>query len=156
MSSKSANYCFASRLKDIGLLLLSEVGKEHIYGLQFIIPIFPKKSLTTKNLSGEPSAVSIAFDSSALGEESTDGLFCWLQSHPILGRGWAFKDLLLCRQLQVSVTSYWRPTQRQKDYFRANTAPKDWARWLPILQAPSLCKYSELGQIGLYYLCFNF
>lgn len=40
--------------------------------------------------------------------------------------------------------SYWRPTQRQKDYFRANTAPKDWARWLPILQASSLCKYSEL------------
>ena len=26
MSSKSANYCFASRLKDAGLLLLSEVA----------------------------------------------------------------------------------------------------------------------------------
>lgn len=41
--------------------------------------------------------------------------------------------------------SYWRPTQRQKDYFRTNTAPKDWARWLPILRASSPCKYSELG-----------
>ncbi|XP_062061525.1 poly [ADP-ribose] polymerase 2 isoform X2 [Lepus europaeus] len=29
MSSKSANYCFASRLKDIGLLLLSEVALGH-------------------------------------------------------------------------------------------------------------------------------
>lgn len=28
MSSKSANYCFASRLKNTGLLLLSEVGRE--------------------------------------------------------------------------------------------------------------------------------
>jgi hypothetical protein len=30
MSSKSANYCFASRLKNTGLLLLSEVRQEHI------------------------------------------------------------------------------------------------------------------------------
>lgn len=37
------------------------------------------------------------------------------------------------------------PIQRQRDYFKANTAPRGWARWLPVLRAPSPCKYTEAG-----------
>lgn len=55
--------------------------------------------------------------------------------------------------------SYSGPIQRQKDYCKANTAPRGWARWLPVLRAPSPCKYSEaggqktpFGQIRLHFL----
>lgn len=67
------------------------------------------------------------------------GFSVWLQ------RMWSFKDVSLCRQLWVSVMSCSGPTQRQKDYFKANTAPRGWARWLPVLRAPSPCKYSDTG-----------
>ena len=162
MSSKSANYCFATRLKDTGLLLLSEVRQEHIYDLQLIISSYfsrertghRTKRFTWENLRGKPNTVCIAFGASAgIGEESTDGVSVWLQ------RMWSLKDVSLCRQLWVSVMSYSGPIQRQKDYCKANTAPRGWARWLPVLRAPSPCKYSEageqktpFGQIRLHFL----
>lgn len=41
--------------------------------------------------------------------------------------------------------NYWRPILKQRDYFRANTAPRVWARWLPVLPAPSPCKSWRTG-----------